>query len=135
MAEYNILIADDDESQRNVQKLVLDEVAKLLGAQLKIFESSDSVGTRKFLEEKKFDLVVMDNEFKDDVSPGHLPGIALLQLMRKSGPNISSPAVFCTGDPYDTLKPMAEKFNAIYYPKAKADAEEMTRLYSKLLKH
>ncbi len=134
MAKYSVLIADDDDSQRRVQKLVFAEVAKARGAELKIDESSDSFETRKKLEEIQYDLIIIDNEFRDDSLPGHLPGIALLQIMRKGGPNAGSPAVFITGDPFETLKPMAEKYNAVYYPKAKADAEEMTRLYVQLLK-
>ncbi len=134
MAKYSVLIADDDDSQRNVQKLVFAEVAKAMGVELKVDESSDSFETRKKLEENQYDLIIMDNEFKDDGLPGHLPGIALLQIMRKGGPNAGSPAVFTTGDPFDTLKPMAEKFKAVYYPKAKADAEDMTQLYIRLLK-
>lgn len=134
MAKYSVLIADDDDSQRNVQKLVFAEVAKAMGAELKIDESSDSSETRKKLDEIQYDLIIMDNEFKDDNLPGHLPGIALLQIMRKGGPNTASPAVFTTGDPFDTLKPMAEKYKAVYYPKAKADAEEMTQMYIRLLR-
>jgi len=133
MPKYSILIADDDDSQRNVQKLVLDEVAKALQSELRIDETADSVETRKCLTQNIYDLIILDNEFKDDLKPGHLPGIAILQLMRKGGPNVGSPTVFCSGDPYNTLRPMVEKFGAIYYPKAKADAEEMTKLYSKLL--
>ena len=133
MAVYSVLIADDDESQRNVQKLVLGEVAKGLSAELRIAETMDSVQTRNALAEREFDLIILDNEFKDDLKMGHLPGIAILQLMRKNGPNISSPTVFCSGDPYNTLRPMVEKFGAVYYPKARADAEEMTKLYTKLL--
>ncbi|HEY9164935.1 MAG TPA: hypothetical protein VIS48_02110 [Candidatus Kryptonia bacterium] len=133
MATYSVLIADDDESQRNVQKLVLSEVAKSLNAELKIDEAIDSVETRKFLSAKVFDLIILDNEFKDDLKQGHLPGIALLQLMRKGGPNMAAPTVFCSGDPYNTLRPMVEKFGAVYYPKAKADAEEMTKMFSKML--
>ena len=133
MAKYSVLIADDDDSQRNVQRLILDEVAKALQSELRIDETADSVETRKCLSQTVYDLIILDNEFKDDLQPGHLPGIALLQLMRKAGPNSSSPTVFCSGDPYNTLMPMVEKFGAVYYPKAKADAEEMTRLYSKLL--
>jgi CheY-like chemotaxis protein len=134
MAKYAVLIADDDESQRNIQKLVFADVAKEVGGELKIDEAVDSVETKRLLGKEKYDLIILDNEFKDDAAPGHLPGIALLQLMRKGGPNIASPTVFCTGDPYDTLRPMAEKHNAVYYPKAKADVEEMTQLYTKLLK-
>lgn len=133
MAKYSILIADDDESQRNIQRLVFGEVAKTLGVELKIDEAVDSVQTKQHLEHDKYDLIILDNEFKDDMAPGHLPGIALLQRMRKGGLNVSCPAVFLTGDPYDTLKPMAEKFRSIYYPKAQADAEEMATLYIKLL--
>ncbi len=133
MANYSVLIADDDDSQREVQKLVLSDVQKSMGAELKIDEAEDSVQTRKLLGEKEYDLIILDNEFKDDLMQGHLPGIAILQLMRKSGLNMASPTVFCSGDPYNTLRPMVEKFGAVYYPKAKADAEEMTKLYSKLL--
>lgn len=133
MAKYSVLIADDDDSQRNVQRLILDEVAKALQSELRIDETADSVETRKCISHTAYDLIILDNEFKDDLQPGHLPGIAILQLMRKAGPNSASPTVFCSGDPYNTLRPMVEKFGAIYYPKAKADAEEMTRLYSKLL--
>lgn len=133
MAAFKVLIADDDESQRNIQKLVFAEVAKSTGAQIMIDEAEDSVQTRKFLETQKYDIIILDNEFKDDLAPGHLPGIALLQLMRKGGLNMKSPAVFLTGDPYDTLKPMAEKYSAIYYQKARADAEEMAQMYIKIL--
>ncbi len=134
MSKYTVLIADDDKSQRSVQKLIFAEVAKAMGAELAIDESADSVETRKCLEDREYDLVIIDNEFKDDMIPGHLPGIAVLQLMRRSGPNMSSPAVFCTGDPYDTLKPMAEKYDALYYPKEKLDIDEMTEIYVKLLR-
>lgn len=134
MPKYLVLIADDDDSQRNVQKLVLDEVAKLLQAELEIDETADSVQTRLCITQNAYDLIILDNEFKDDLTPGHLPGIAILQLMRKAGLNMTSPTVFCSGDPYNSLRPMVERYGAIYYPKAKADAEEMTKLYSKLLK-
>ncbi len=133
MAKYSILIADDDDSQRTIQKLVFDEVAKSLGAELKIDEAVNSVQAKHHLQHDKYDLIILDNEFKDEMSPGHLPGIALLQLMRKGGPNASCPTVFLTGDPYETLRPMAEKYKSVYYPKARADAQEMTTLYSKLL--
>lgn len=133
MKKYSVLIADDDDSQRHVQMLVLKEVAKDLDAEIEVDEAADSVETRKFASEKEYDLIILDNEFKDDSKSGHLPGIAILQLMRKSGPNMSSPIIFCSGDPYNTLGPMAQKFGAVYYPKGKADAEEMTRLFSKLL--
>jgi len=134
MPKYLILIADDDDSQRNVQKLILDEVAKSMQSELRIDESADSVETRRCLEQNTYDLIILDNEFKDDLMPGHLPGIALLQIMRKGGPNVKAPTVFCSGDPYNSLRPMVEKFGAIYYPKAKADADEMTQMYLRLLK-
>jgi CheY-like chemotaxis protein len=133
MPKYLVLIADDDDSQRNVQKLILDEVAKSLQSELRVDETADSVQTRKCLSQFSYDLIILDNEFKDDLIPGHLPGIALLQLMRKAGLNMNAPTVFCSGDPYNSLRPMVEKYGAIYYPKAKADAEEMTHLYVKLL--
>lgn len=41
--------------------------------------------------------------------------------------------VFFTGDPYDTLKPMAEKYGAVYCQKARSDAEMLAELYQKLL--
>ncbi len=133
MTVYSVLVADDDDSQRSIQRLVLAEVAKMIDGELKIDETSDSVKTRKCLNENRYDLIILDNEFRDDLSHGRLPGIAILQLMRKSGPNKSSPTVFCSGDPYGTLGPMAERYGAVYYPKAKADLDDMTRLYLKLL--
>ncbi|MFZ1082580.1 MAG: hypothetical protein WAO19_11730 [Candidatus Kryptoniota bacterium] len=134
MVRHSILIADDDDSQRSVQKLLLSDVATIINAELKIEEAADSIVTRKAISERKYDLIILDNEFKDELKSGHLPGIAILQFMRKTGPNRSSPTVFLSGDPYNSLRPMVEKYGAIYYPKAKADAEEMTKLYSKLLK-
>lgn len=134
MAQYSVLIADDDDSQRNVQKLLLADVAVGISAELKIEEAADSIVARKSINERKYDLIILDNEFKDELKPGHLPGIAILQLMRKNGPNMSSPTVFLSGDPYGTLRPMVEKFGAIYYAKASANAEDITKLYSKLLK-
>jgi CheY-like chemotaxis protein len=133
MAQYIVLIADDDDSQRNVQKLLLAEVAAGINAELKIEEAADSIITRQSVYRQKYDLIILDNEFKDEFKPGHLPGIAILQLMRKNGPNKHSPTVFLSGDPYGTLRPMVEKFGAIYYAKANANAEDMTRLYAKLL--
>ena len=133
MAVFTVLIADDDESQRNIQKLVFYDVAQSMNAEVKIDEAVDSVQTRKFLQKQKYDLIILDNEFKDDASPGHLPGIALLQLMRKGGLNMKASTVFFTGDPYDSLKPMAEKFGAIYCQKARWDAESLADLYGKLL--
>lgn len=133
MAKYSVLVADDDDSQRNVQRMVLGEVASIINAELRIDETTDSVETREYINENEYDLIILDNEFRDDLKQGHLPGIAILQLMRKSGPNVSSPTVFCSGDPYNTLRPMAERYGAVYYPKAKADIEEMTKLYLSLL--
>ena len=134
MAQYSILIADDDDLQRKVQKMLLGKVAMGMSAEFKIEEAADSVETRSLITERKYDLVVLDNEFKDGMKPGHLPGIALLQLMRKDGPNMSSPTIFLSADSYDTLKFMVERFNATYCQKAKVNADEMIELYMKLLK-
>ena len=134
MAQYSILIADDDDLQRKVQKLLLSKVSSGMNAEFEIEEASDSVQTRALVTERKYDLIVLDNEFKDGMKQGHLPGIALLQLMRKDGPNTSSPAVFLSADSYDTLKSMVERFNATFCQKAKVNADEMIELYTKLLK-
>lgn len=134
MTTLTVLIADDDDAQRGMQKLVLQEVSKKINADIHIEETSDSIQTLKMLEAVKFDLVILDNEFKDGDKKGHLPGIAVLQLMRKGGPNMTTSTVFCSGDPYDTLKSMAEKYGAVYYPKATADADVMAALYAQLLR-
>ncbi len=133
MKKYKILIADDDEAHRNLQKILLTQAAQRIQAELDVVETINSVETRRVLEHQKYDLIILDNEFKDELLRGHLPGIAILQLMRKAGLNISSPTVFCTGDPYDTLKAMVEKHGAVYYSKSSEDADEMERLFARLL--
>lgn len=84
MVRHSILIADDDDSQRSVQKLLLSDVATIINAELKIEEAADSIVTRKAISERKYDLIILDNEFKDELKSGHLPGIAILQFMRKT---------------------------------------------------
>jgi len=133
VAQYSILIADDDDLQRKVQKLVLGKVAAGMNAELEIEEAEDSITARNCISERKYNLVILDNEFKDGTKTGHLPGIALLQLMRKEGPNIASPVIFLSADSYETLKSMVEKFGATYCQKARVDADEMIALYTKLL--
>lgn len=133
MRRYRVLIADDDESHRNLQRILLGQAAKEMDAELEVEESMDSVETRRLIDHNKYDLIILDNEFKDELLRGHLPGIAILQLMRKNGPNMSSPTIFLTGDPYDTLKAMVEKNGAVYYSKAAADVDDMQRLFSTLL--
>ncbi len=133
MRKYRILIADDDDAHRTLQRIILAQAAKNIDAELEIDETVDSIETRKVIDKKRYDLIVLDNEFKDGQLRGHLPGIAILEMTRAAGPNMSSPVVFCTGDPYDTLKKMVEKYRAVYYPKASADADEMQRLFATLL--
>ncbi len=77
-----------------MQKLLLSEVATEINLELKIEGAADSVVARKSINERKYDLVILDNEFKDELKPAHLLGTAILHLMRKKGPNMSSPTVF-----------------------------------------
>jgi CheY-like chemotaxis protein len=125
-----ILIADDDDDARNSHKLALREAAKLLNEECLTVETGDSVDTKAKMQHERFDLILLDNEFKDSKLKGHLPGIGLLQLARKEGPNKTTPIIFCSAESFENLKPMVERFGGVYFPKATYDIDEVARLFA-----
>ncbi|HUI10868.1 MAG TPA: response regulator [Bacteroidota bacterium] len=128
-----ILVADDDEDVRRSHKLALDAAGELLKDPCVVVESDDSVDAWAKIKAEKFDLILVDNDFKDKEIKGHLPGIALLQLARREGANRETPIIFCSGETFETLKPMVEKFNAVHLPKADLDIDKASRLYASQL--
>jgi CheY-like chemotaxis protein len=131
---YKVLIADDEEGQRKALSFALEETGKQLGQKIQIFEAETSVQTRNLMSSEKFDLIILDNEFKDEHIPGHLPGIALLQLARKEGMNTRTPVFFCSADTYDGLKTMTDKFLAVLLPKAHFDIDNVATLIAAQLR-
>jgi CheY-like chemotaxis protein len=131
---FKILVADDDEGQRKSHGFALEVTSALVEDEIEVVETANSVETWAKIKGELFNLIILDNDFKDDNLKGHLPGIALLQLSRREGPNRSTPIFFCSADAYDTLKGMVEKFNGIYLPKVGYDIEKVAQLFSERMK-
>ncbi len=131
---YKVLVADDDEGQRRSHGFALEVTSAIVEDEIAIVESETSGDTWEKMRADGYDLVILDNDFKDNSLKGHLPGIALLQLARREGPNRQTPIVFCSADAYDTLKAMVEKFNGIYLAKVGFDIEKVADLYAAQLK-
>jgi len=128
-----ILVADDDEDVRKSHKFAIDAAADILKDTCAVVEADDSVDAWAKIRAEKFDLILVDNDFKDKEIKGHLPGIALLQLARREGANKETPIIFCSGETFETLQPMVEKFNAVHFPKAGFDIDKASRLYASQL--
>jgi CheY-like chemotaxis protein len=126
---FRILVADDDEGVRKTHRFAVDAAAELLKDSIAVVESGDSVDAWAKIMADRFDLIIVDNDFKDKSIKGHLPGIALLQRARKEGVNKATPIVFCSGETFETLKPMVEKFNAVHFPKDGYDIDRAARLF------
>lgn len=126
---FRILVADDDEAVRKSHRFAVDAASDLLKDACEVEESDDSVDAWAKISSRRFDLIIVDNDFKDKEMKGHLPGIALLQLARKEGVNKVTPIIFCSGETFETLKPMVEKFNAVHFPKAGYDIDRAARLF------
>lgn len=132
---YKVLVADDDEGQRRSHGFALEVATAILEDEITITETETSIDSWNKIKSEHFDLIILDNDFKDAHLKGHLPGIALLQLAKKEGPNRDTPTYFCSADAYDTLKAMVEKFGGIYLSKVGYDIEKVATLYSdRLLK-
>ena len=127
---FKILVADDEEGQRKAHAFALEEAAKQLNDSVQIVEAETSILTKNLLQKEKFDLIILDNDFKDDHVPGHLPGIALLQIVRKDGVNSKTPVFFCTADTYDSLKPMAERYQSFHLAKVNYDIDNVATLFA-----
>jgi CheY-like chemotaxis protein len=130
---FRILVADDDETIRKSHKFAIDAASELLKEKLTVVESDDSVDALAKIKSEHFDLIIVDNDFKDKEIHGHLPGIALLQIARREGVNTKTPIVFCSAETFDTLKPMVEKFNAVHFPKDGYDMDRAAGLFAELL--
>jgi CheY-like chemotaxis protein len=130
---FRILVADDDENVRKSHKFAIDAASELLKEKLTVVESDDSVDALAKIKSEHFDLIIVDNDFKDKEIHGHLPGIALLQIARREGVNTKTPIVFCSAETFETLKPMVEKFNAVHFPKDGYDMDRAAGLFAELL--
>ncbi len=131
---YKVLIADDDEGQRKSHGFALEVVTAIVEDEIAIDETATSVDTWEKIRTQQYNLIILDNDFKDSNLKGHLPGIALLQLARKEGVNRSTPIFFCSADAYDTLKSMVEKFGGFYLPKVGYDIEKVAALFAEKMK-
>lgn len=131
---YRVLVADDDDGQRRSHGFALEVVTAILEDEIHIVETATSVESWEKIKAQQFDLIILDNDFKDNHLKGHLPGIALLQLAKKEGVNRHTPVFFCSADAYETLKAMVERFGGIYLSKVGYDIEKVAQLYAEKLK-
>ena len=131
---YKVLVADDDEGQRKSHGFALEVATAILEDEIAIVETATSVETWQKIKAEQFQLIILDNDFKDTNLKGHLPGIALLQLAKKEGPNRATPVFFCSADAYDTLKAMVEKYGGVYLPKVGYDIENVAQLFAGKMK-
>jgi len=130
---FKILIADDDESVRNSHKFALEAASDLLNEEFTVSEVDNSVDALARIHAHQYDLILVDNDFKDTNLKGHLPGIALLQLARKDGVNKTTPIVFCSAETFEMLKPMVERFGCVHLPKDGYDIDQSAKLFAGLL--
>jgi CheY-like chemotaxis protein len=130
---YTVLIADDDQGVRKSHLLALKQAALAMKTKIEAVEAENSVKTREKIHEQKFDLIILDNDFKDESVRGRLPGIAILQMARKNGPNISTPVIFCSGEIYETLRPMAERYQSVYISKTSYNLNDFSKLLQQKL--
>lgn len=131
---YKVLVADDDEGQRKSHGFALEVATAILEDEIAVVETATSVETWQKIKAEQFNLIILDNDFKDTNLKGHLPGIALLQLAKKEGPNRATPIFFCSADAYDTLKDMVEKHGGVYLPKVGYDIEKVAQLFADKMK-
>lgn len=131
---YKVLVADDDEGQRKSHGFALEVATAILEDEIAVVETATSIETWQKIKAETFNLIILDNDFKDTNLKGHLPGIALLQLAKKEGQNRNTPIFFCSADAYDTLKSMVEKYGGVYLPKVGYDIEKVAGLFADKMK-
>ena len=131
---FRILVADDDEGVRQSHKFAIDAASEKMKDRCVVVEADDSVEAWAKIKAERFDLIIVDNDFKDKEIKGHLPGIALLQVARREGANRTTPIIFCSAETFDTLKPMVEKFGAVHFPKAGYDIDVAAGIFVEQLK-
>jgi len=127
---FRILVADDDEAVRKSHRFAVDAAAEIVKDRVDVVESDDSVDAWAKIRAERFDLIIVDNDFHDREIKGHLPGIALLQIARREGANTGTPIIFCSGETFETLRPMVERFNAVHFPKGGYDIDRAARLFA-----
>jgi CheY-like chemotaxis protein len=127
---YKVLVADDDEGQRKSHGFALEVATAIVEDEIVVVETETSVETWEKIKSEPFDLIILDNDFKDAHLKGHLPGIALLQLAKKEGPNKTTPTFFCSADTYETLKAMVQRYGGIYLSKVGYDIEKVAQLFA-----
>ena len=130
---FTILIADDDDAVRNSHKFALEAASDLLNEEFTVSEVDTSIDAWARIHAHPYDLILLDNDFKDSHLKGHLPGVAVLQLARKEGANKATPIVFCSAETFETLKPMVERFGCVHFPKAGYDIDQAAKLFAGLL--
>jgi CheY-like chemotaxis protein len=128
------LVADDDDAVRKSHRFALDAAAVLLKTAISVDEADTSVAAWNKINTTKFDLILIDNDFRDGTLQGHLPGIALLQLARKEGANKETPIVFCSAETFESLKPMVERFGGAVLPKGGYDIDRAAEMFAGIMK-
>jgi CheY-like chemotaxis protein len=129
-----VLIADDEPAVRKSHQFALQAAATLLNEPCDVVEAENSVDAWAKISSERFDLILLDNDFKDPHLKGHLPGIALLQLARKDATNRTTPIIFCSAETFETLKPMVDRFDGVHLPKAGYDIDEAGRLFAEQIR-
>jgi CheY-like chemotaxis protein len=127
---YKVLIADDDEGLRRSHGFALEVCTAILEDEITTVETETSLDTLEKLRTEPFNLIILDNDFKDTHLSGHLPGIALLQLARREGKNRRAPILFCSAEPYESLKSMVEKYGGTYMSKVNLDLEDSANVFA-----
>jgi CheY-like chemotaxis protein len=127
-------VADDDDDVRKSHRFAIDAAAGLLKMPVTVEEADTSVLAWKKISTAKFDLILVDNDFKDGTLKGHLPGIALLQLARKEGANKETPIVFCSAETFESLQPMVEKYGGTHLPKTGYDIDRVAEVFAGLMR-
>jgi CheY-like chemotaxis protein len=119
---------------RKSHRFALDAAALIAKSAIAVEEVENSVDAWKKISTAKFDLILIDNDFRDGSLQGHLPGVALLQLARKEGANKETPIVFCSGETFETLQPMVEKYGGTHLPKTGYDIDRAAEVFAGLMK-
>jgi CheY-like chemotaxis protein len=112
----------------------LEVCTVILEDEITTVETATSVETWAKLRSETFNLIILDNDFKDGHIVGSLPGIALLQLARREGKNRRSPILFCTANEYASLIPMVEKYGGMYMSKDGYDLENAANIFAGKMK-
>jgi CheY-like chemotaxis protein len=131
---YKVLVADDDEGLRRSHGFALEVCTAILEDEITTVETATSVETLEKLHTEAFNLIILDNDFRDSDVAGHLPGIALLQIARREGMNRRVPILLFTAQEYENLIPMVEKYGGTYMSKDGYDLEVVANFFAGKMK-